>query len=129
MSPELLVVRGGILDDLAAVFKRMTYDFQEQGPEETRFGYSLSVVAGKKSPTESRKEFLTRLSMEGNLRNKQMRVVDMKTLEESGFRLISNPPPPSHFEVDCGTSDPFARLQEFEALLGTPEENPCPFEG
>lgn len=103
-------------------------DYEDDKEHETRFGYPLSVAAGTWRPGESKTEVLARLATEGELRNNKVRTVSLDILEQSGFTLIPDPPPPAHHVVDLGTAEPMARLLAFEALLGQPEENPCPFD-
>jgi hypothetical protein len=127
MPPDKLVVRGGSLDDLDRAFKIAARDYQDDLDHETRFGYPLSVAVGAVRASESREAFLARIATEGEIRHNKVRVVSLTEIEGMGFRVIPDPPPPAHCVVDLGTEEPMARLIDFEALLGTPEENPCPF--
>jgi hypothetical protein len=128
MPPEVLVVRGGLLKDLDRIIREAQSDYAADKDSETRFTLPLSVAAGAGRDGETRKALLTRLSTEGELRNNKIRVVSLEQIEASGFHLVHDPPPPAHHVVDLGTENPMARLEAFEALLGQPEENPCPFD-
>lgn len=87
--------------------------------------YVLSVFCRTLLENESIDEMLFALCAEAPAGGKNVWLSSVQRLNEAGFRLLHEPPPDCHYDVDLGAELTVSVVERFVAAFHAPRRNPA----